>query len=218
MNILNYPKVILNKNLFFDKKIMLNTLNHFQNKMKVKTLSKYLVYQNRFYFCNQKVSKNDIIMKLNKEGHIQIYLSKYPYNVEKFLFTSSIIFFIISGTTIITSSSYIWKLINIFIVFVPSLFILIEYYANQIRYIRGVKLLPDNKIELKTIFGKNEILSIGDLNRIDDDKRYRKNDFNYRDFIIFTNKKDTPLYHLHRNAIFLNEDIFYDILDGKLFL
>ena len=208
----NFIKQISTRNQIFPIYFYIN-----QNNFKP---SKFNMKLTHFHFSdstNEKVPKSDIISKLIKEGSVTIYMSRYPFKVEKFLSTTSIIMVLISGTTILTTTSYFLKLINLIVVFIPCLGIFIEYMIGQIRYIKNIKLLPENKIELKTIFDKKEVLSITDLKKIEDDQRFsnKEKKFNNFDYILFTNKNNTAIYHIHRDAIFLNEDIFYDIIEGK---
>jgi hypothetical protein len=174
----------------------------------------------KFSFSENKkttYSMNDIKQKLENEGSVKIYESKYPFTSEKFLAQVSVVFLIISSTTIFMYPSLWVKAVNLIFVFTPSLAILIEVLSNNTRFVRNIVLLPDKKIMLTTLWGKKETLEIRNLIKAEDDQRFQKflHSLNNSTFIIFANKQENALYHLPREGIFLNDDLVHDILEGK---
>jgi hypothetical protein len=172
----------------------------------------------KFYFTGKNnYSLNEIKQKLEKEGSVKVYESKYPFTSEKFLAQISTVFLIISSTTIFMHHSFLMKAINLIFVFTPSLAIIIEVLANKTRFVKNIVLIPGNKILITTLWGKKETLAIQNLNKVEEDKRFEKimHTLNNSSFIIFSNKQFDALYHLPREGIFLNDDLVHKILEGK---
>lgn len=202
----------------------------FLNKHFVRSFSSFQKFQN---FKNQKLSKvslsyfttsdskkvglKEIKEKLEKEGSLKIYDSTYTFSSEKLLIQGSAIFSLIFSSTVLFSNISLWlKIINI-IFLAPCVLIQIEYFLDKTRFIKIIKLLPNNKLLLINIWGKNEKVEISDMNKATNDPRVEKQRemLNHQNFIILTNKKNSALYHVPRDGIFLDEELFHTIVEGK---
>ena len=222
MQVLIKNIVIQNQNLKFGT--IFNTGNLRLDNINInKTIFKYSKFNisnsnsNNQNSENKKINIKEIQEKLYKEGAVKIYDSKYTFNSEKLLLHSSVIFLIISSTTIFfTEVSLVLKIINFVFLFTPSLLVQIERFLNNTRFVKMIQLLPENKIRVHKVFGKKEEINIEDLIKAENDKRIEEQVkyLNNETFIIFTNKKNTALYHVPRDGIFLNEDLFHNILEG----
>jgi hypothetical protein len=168
--------------------------------------------------ANKKINLQDLKEKLQKQGELKLYESKYSFTSEKLLAHSSIIFLIISSSTIFFSQvSTFMKIINFVFLFTPSLLIQIERFINNTRFVETIFILPDGKVKVVNMWGKSEVIPVEDLNTSELDPRVQKQKkhLNNETFIIFTNKNNAALYHVAREGVFLDEDLFYQTLEGK---
>lgn len=167
---------------------------------------------------NKKINLEDLKEKLQRQGHLKLYESKYSFTSEKLIAHSSLIFLTISTSTIFFSQiSFFMKIINFVFLFTPSLLIQIERFINHTRFIQTVSILPEGKVKVVNMWGKSEIIAVEDLNTSELDPRVekQKKHLNNETFIIFTNKNNRALYHVPREGVFLDEDLFYQIIEGK---
>jgi hypothetical protein len=165
-----------------------------------------------------KKALNEIKEKLKKEGKVKIYDSKYTFNSEKLMIHGSLVFLIISSTTIVISSVSLWlKLINAFFVFIPSLLIQLEYFLNNTKFVKNIILHNNNKVQVTDMWNKNETIEIQNLSKASDDPRLKEfsQTLNHQTFIIFTNKIKKSIYHVPRDGVFWDEGVFHDIIEGK---
>ena len=165
-----------------------------------------------------KKALNEIKEKLKKEGKVKIYDSKYTFNSEKLMIHGSLVFLIISSTTILFSNVYLWlKLINTFFVFIPSLLIQLEYFINNTKFVKNIIIHNNNKVLITDMWNKNETIEIQNLSKASDDPRLKEfsQTLNHQTFIIFTNKLNKSIYHVPRDGVFWDDGIFHDIIEGK---
>jgi len=187
---------------------------HFKTKLLFRDWSKF----NFSKTTDSSKNLNEIKEKLKKEGIVKIYDSKYQFNSEKLMIHGSLVFLIISSSTIVFTNVSIWlKLINTFFLFIPSFLIQLEYFINNTRFINSLELLPNNKIQLTDMWGGKEIIEIKNLSKASDDPRIKSynQSFNNQTFIIFTNKENKALYHSPRDGVYWDEGLFHDIIEGK---
>jgi hypothetical protein len=219
MKILNFLKYSQ-----FDKIVKSKTL--FTNFIKISKFNFSNNYKSNHFNKTNNSKKSNINLqelkeKLTNKGHVKLYDAKYTFNSEKLLAHSSIIFLIVSTSTIFfTQVSIILKIVNLIFLFTPSLLIQIERIVNNTRFIKSVLIIPNNKIQVINMWGRVESIPIEDLNTADFDPRVQeqKKFLNNETFIIFTNKKNRALYHLPREGVFLDEDLLYNTLEGKKIL
>jgi hypothetical protein len=167
---------------------------------------------------NFNINSKTFNEKLRKEGGVKLYDTKYTFNSEKLMIHSSAIFLLISSSAVVfTNLPILAKMINAVVVLIPSMYIITEYLLNNTRFVKAIKILPGNKIEVHDMWNKKEVIEIRDLNKAINDPRVekQKNYLNHQVFIIFTNKKNKALYHVPRDGVFLNEEVFHNILEGR---
>ena len=156
--------------------------------------------------------------KMEKEGSIKIYESKNSFFTEKSLVKSTFVFsFIFSSAIFFTDINKILKVINL-IFLAPCISVQLDYFFNRSIFIKIIRLLPNNKISIIDMWGRELIFNIEDLCKSVDDQRFSKinESMNHEQFIIITHKKKSSVYYIPRDGIFLNEDLFHNIIEGKL--
>ncbi len=180
--------------------------------------SAFNLYQNARGIRRFSTTIKEIKEKLNKEGYVKLYDSKYNFSSEKLLVQASGCFSIVFASTVfIAKVGWMLKIVNA-IFLIPCALVVVEYFVNRTRFIQTIKILPDNKLDFITMWGKSEILEVGDMNKVNMDKRFEKvkGSLNDQTFIIVTNKKNDNLYHVPRDGFFLDEDLFHNLTEGKL--
>jgi hypothetical protein len=188
-------------------------------KLNFKHRIKYLLNANITYsFCTIKPDNKfkSELDKVASAGKLKIYQSRSLNDENKTIYRVSLVMGLVSSSVVLfTTVPWALKFLNI-VVFVPCFLIQLDYLLGNIKFIKAIKLLPNNQIEILDIKDKSEVMNISDLKNAKDDARFPQRDkFNYSLFYIFTNSKNNYLYHVNRDAIIPNQELFEQIVNGK---
>jgi hypothetical protein len=199
-----------------------------QSLINYKGIIKHVVYRHRhlmyrytlYPFSTMDSKVKELKEKLSKDGALKLYDSQYTFSSEKLITYTSFCAGLITGTTIFfTQLPLYFKVINSF-VFIPCLMVQIELLIGNTRFIKTIKLIQskgeETKLELWSMWGKKEVLEIRDLMKASQDQRVKQSEkLNNEIFIIFTNKNNRALYHVPRDGLFYDENIFHNIIEGR---
>jgi hypothetical protein len=195
-------------NIIFKKRIVLHNYKDLQKNYAFSFLN-----YSKNYFSNYSVS--DIKKKLEKEKEVKLYDTNYSFKSEKLAVRASPIIAIITGSAIFLSNLSFWKKVINLPIFAIAGLMTLESLINNTVFIRSMKILDKKRVEVENMWGRKEIIKIVDLKKVENDSRVKQYEkLNNEMFIIVTNLKNKKVYHIPREGVFANEDLFYKIIDG----
>lgn len=175
-----------------------------------------LKYFSKSNSSNKELSISQIKEKLKKEPIVKIYESKYNFLSEKLLTNCAFVFSLISSSVLILFSLPIWIKITNAILLAPCILIIYESFKGATKFVKIIQLKADNKIIIYDMYSRREEIAIEDLNKaLADPRVVDKDRLNHELFDIFTNKKNDRIYHAPRDAMYLNENLFHNVIEGK---